>query len=67
MKKSDYVTKLDTMINDGIMNGTYIETIDNSLKELSRFEDFLYRNFYERYKDMKSERNQRSSRSLWNS
>ena len=24
MKKSDYVTKLDTMIDDGIMKGTYV-------------------------------------------
>ena len=53
MKKSDYVTKLDTMIDDGIMRG-------NTLKELSRFQDFLYRNFhnYERYKDMKPDSNQ---------
>ena len=34
MKKSDYVTKLDTMIDDGIMEGTYIETTDITLKEL---------------------------------
>ena len=36
-KKSDYVTKLNTMIDDGIMKGTYLETTDNTLKELSRF------------------------------
>ena len=35
MKKSDYVTKLDTMIDDGIIKGTYVETTDNTLKELS--------------------------------
>ena len=46
MKKSDYVTKLDTMIDDGIMKGTYVETTDNTLKELSQFQDFLYRNFH---------------------
>ena len=39
MKKSDYLTKLDTMINDGIMKGTY--TKGNMLKEISRFQDFL--------------------------
>ena len=30
-KRLDYVTSLDTMINDGIMTGTYIETTDNML------------------------------------
>ena len=62
MKKSDYVTKLDTMIDDGIIKGTYVETTDNTLKELSRFHDFLYRNFYdyERYKDMEPDSNQPS-------
>ena len=64
MKKSDYVTKLDTMIDDGIIKGTYadtyVETTDNTLKELSRSQDFLYRNFhnYERYKGMKPDSNQ---------
>ena len=60
MKKSDYVTKLDTMINGDIMNGTFVETTDNTLKELSQFQDFLYRNFhnYERYKDMQPDSNQ---------
>ena len=41
MNKSDYVTRLDTMIDDGIIKGTYVETTDNTLKELSRFQDFL--------------------------
>ena len=61
MKKSDYVTKLDTMIDDGIMNGTYVGTTDNTLLELSQFKDFLYRNFHncECYKDMKPDSNQR--------
>ena len=59
-KKLDYVAKLETMIHDGIIKGTYIETTDNTLKELSRFQDFLYRNIYnyEHYKDMKPDRNQ---------
>ena len=61
MKKSDYVTKLDIMIDGGIMKeGTCVETTDNTLKELSQFQDFLYRNFqdYERYKDMQPDSNQ---------
>ena len=39
MKKSNYLTKLDNTIGDGIMKDTYIETTDNVLKELSRFQD----------------------------
>ena len=60
MKKSDYITKLDTMIDDSIIKGNYVETTDNMLKELSRFQGFLYRNFhnYEHYKDMKPDSNQ---------
>ena len=46
MKKSAYVTKLDTMIDDIIMKDTYVETTDNVLKELSRFQDFLCKNFH---------------------
>ena len=44
----------------GIMKGTYVETTDNTLKELSRFQDFVYRYFhnYKCYKDMKPESNQ---------
>ena len=29
------------MIDDGIMKSTYIETTDNTLKELLQFQDFL--------------------------
>ena len=60
MKKSNYVTKLDTMINDGIMKGTYVETTDNTLKELPQFQHFLYRNFhnYEGYKYTQPDSNQ---------
>ena len=46
MKKSDYAAKLQTMIHGGITKDTYIETNDNTLNELSRFQDFLYRQFY---------------------
>ena len=54
MKKSNYVTKLHTSIDAGIMKGPNVKTTDNMLKELSQFQDFLYRNFhnYERYKYM---------------
>ena len=44
------VIKLDPMTDGGIMKGTYVETTDCTLKKLSQFQDFLYRNFlnYER-------------------
>ena len=61
MKKSDYVTNLDTMIDDGIMKITYIETTERKeRKELLQFQDFLYRKFhnYECYKDMQPDSNQ---------
>ena len=60
MKKSGYVTKLDTLIDDGIVKGTYVETTDNTLKELLRFQDFLHRKShnYERYEVMKPDSNQ---------
>ena len=59
MKKSDFVAKLNTMVDDVIMKGTYIEITD-MLKELSWFQDFLYRNIYnnESYKDMKPDSNE---------
>ena len=60
MKTSDYVTKLDTMIDDGIIKGTDVETTDSTLKELWRFQDFLYRDLhnYKRHKVMKPDSNQ---------
>ena len=60
MKKSYYVTKLDTLIDDGIMKGTYVKTTDDKLTELSQFHDFLYRNFhnYECCKDVQLDSNQ---------
>ena len=41
--------------DDSLIKGTCIENIDNTLNELSRFKDFLYRNFYknEDFKDQK--------------
>ena len=60
MKKSDDVTKLDALIDDGIIKSAYVETSGNTLKELRRFQGFLYRSFhnYERYKDMQPDSNQ---------
>ena len=54
------LTKLDTMIDDGIIKATYVETTAYTLKELSRLRDFLYTNFhnYKHYKDMQPDSNQ---------
>ena len=48
------------MIDEGIMKGTSVGTTDNTLKALSRFQNFPSRNFhnYEHYKDMQPESNQ---------
>ena len=33
-------------MDDGIIKGTYVETTDNTLKGVSQFQDFLYRNVH---------------------
>ena len=62
-KLFDRKKRLDSMIDDGIMKGIYVETTDNTLKELSGFQDFLYRSFHNngRYKDMQPDSNQPAS------
>ena len=45
MQRVDYVNKLETMIDEGIANGKYVLTEDNTLKDLKSFQDFLTRNF----------------------
>ena len=58
--KSDYTQKLEDMIEQGISKGTYERTDDNTLQDLKRFQDFLYRNFYnyENYDKMYPHSNQ---------
>ena len=46
LNKTDYVNKVNAMINEGISKGKYVETVDNTNKDLKHFQDFLYRNFY---------------------
>ena len=48
------------MNNEGIAEGKYIETVDNTHKDLKRFQDFLYRNLYkhEQYENMCPKSNQ---------
>ena len=45
MQRADYVKKLETMIEEGIANGKYVVTEDNTLKDLKSFQNFLTRNF----------------------
>ena len=57
MNKNDYVK---IMIDKGIQDGVYTTTEDNTLQDLKRFQDFLYRNFskYEKCNDMLPSSNQ---------
>ena len=34
------------MIDDGISQGKYVETVDNTYQDLKHFQNFLYRHFY---------------------
>ena len=53
LKKSDYVWQVDQMIEDGITEGKYIETSNNTLCDLKRFQDFLHRHLFINTKIMK--------------
>ena len=55
MTKEDYNNKLEAMLNDGISTGVYAPTEDKTLRDLKFFQDFLRRNFkdkYDKYKEM---------------
>ena len=54
MNKEDYVRKMTEMIDQGISDGVYEETTDETLDDLKHFQDFLYRNFkkFEKYEKM---------------
>lgn len=54
MNKSDYIEKLQKMIDEGIKDKIYEPTTDETLSDLQHFQSFLYRNFfkYEKYDDM---------------
>ena len=61
MQKDDYNHKLQQMIDEGIRIGIYAPTEDNTLNDLRKFQDFLRRNFkdkFARYEDMRSVSNQ---------
>ena len=45
MNKTDYIRKMNEMIEKGLEDGTYVESEDTTLEDLKHFKDFLYRNF----------------------
>ena len=60
MHKTDYVTKIETMIEEGIKNATYAETDDTTMQDLKRFQDVLRQNCkkYEHCNEMYPESNE---------
>ena len=61
LKTGDYDKKLQNTIDEEITNGTYAPTADITLTDLKKFQDFLRRNFkdkFYRYKDMRPVSNQ---------
>ena len=46
LNRKDYQNKVNNMINEGIADRKYIETVDNTHKDLKHFQDFLYCNLY---------------------
>ena len=56
MTREDYNDKLEAMLNDGISKGIYAHTEDTTLRDLKLFQDFLRRNFkdkYNKYEEMR--------------
>ena len=45
LNKSDYIKKVNKIIEEGMEQGKYIETIDTTQSDLKHFQDFLYRHF----------------------
>ena len=59
MNKADYIKKMETMIEEGIKNGTYAEAGNTTMQDFKRFQDFLRQNFKkcEHYNEMFPESN----------
>ena len=51
MNKTNYIKKIETMIEEGIRNRTFAETDDTTMQDLKHFQDFLRQNLkkYEQY------------------
>ena len=46
LNRTDYIQKVNAMIYDGISQGKYVKTVDNTHQDLKHFQNFLYRHFY---------------------
>ena len=46
LNNDDYIKNVNDIIDDGIKQMKYVETIDDTWNELKRFQDFLYPHFY---------------------
>ena len=60
-KRSDYDKKLQSLIDEGIINGTYASTKESTLNDLKKIQYLLSRNFkvkFAQYKDMQLISNQ---------
>ena len=55
MDSKKYHEKLETMVNEGIKNGIYKETIDSTLHDRKLFQNFIQRNIKD-YKDYEKRR-----------
>ena len=56
MTREDYNIKLEAMLSDGISQGIYAPTEDTTLRDLMLCQDFLRRNFkdkYDKYEEMR--------------
>ena len=49
LKRSDYDRKLQSMIDEEITNGTYAPTTDSTLTDFKKFQDFLCRDFKDKF------------------
>ena len=49
MTREDFNNKLEAMLNDGISKGIYTPTEDTTLRDIKLFQNFLHRNFKDKY------------------
>ena len=60
LNKSDYIKKVNNIIEEGMQQGKYIETLDTTQSDLKHFQNFLCRHFKksEHYDQMRPVSNQ---------